>query len=245
VARNTGAAIARGEYLHFLDDDDWLLPGALEQFWRLAQNNHAGWLYGGSRLIDVENEQEVTLHLGQSGNCFAQAMAGEWIPLQASLIKTEAFFAVGGFNPFATPGEDKDLCQRIALHNNFVNTPDNVAVILREGERTAHYPLGVKHGRREREKTLNETGCFIRMRRSAHSGYWHGRMVRIYMASIIWNLQRKRIFSAINRSVFGLAGFILAGPNLFTPGFWRAMTRSHISSVTRFSSGHAEFEIAV
>ena len=33
VARNTGAAIARGNYLHFLDDDDWLLPDALEAFW--------------------------------------------------------------------------------------------------------------------------------------------------------------------------------------------------------------------
>ena len=35
VARNTGAAIAEGRYLHFLDDDDWLLPGALKTFWDL------------------------------------------------------------------------------------------------------------------------------------------------------------------------------------------------------------------
>ncbi|MGH2524992.1 MAG: glycosyltransferase family A protein, partial [Anaerolineales bacterium] len=34
VARNTGAALAKGDYLCFLDDDDWLLPGALEAFRR-------------------------------------------------------------------------------------------------------------------------------------------------------------------------------------------------------------------
>ena len=39
--RNTGAAIAKGRYLHFLDDDDWFLPDALENFWELAQTNNA------------------------------------------------------------------------------------------------------------------------------------------------------------------------------------------------------------
>jgi glycosyltransferase involved in cell wall biosynthesis len=36
IARNSGAAVARSDYLIFLDDDDWLLPGALDSFWFLA-----------------------------------------------------------------------------------------------------------------------------------------------------------------------------------------------------------------
>jgi len=56
VARNTGAAIASGEYLHFLDDDDWLLEGALAEFRTLASESEEALIYGTAELIDRERE---------------------------------------------------------------------------------------------------------------------------------------------------------------------------------------------
>lgn len=221
VARNTGAAIAKGRYLHFLDDDDLLLPGALEAFWALDQSSDAIWLYGSYQLVDNDGNLLNEFHPRVSGNIFALLVAGESIPFQASLLQTEQFYAAGAFDPKITGVEDRDLGRRIALFGTAAGTSAVVAKI-RVGQQgsTTDWSKLAERDRWGREKALNEQGAFAHLWASASSSYLHGRVSRAYFASAVWNLQRKNIFMAASRAT---SGMVFAGWHLLSTEFWRGL----------------------
>lgn len=230
VARNIGAAVAKGKYLCFLDDDDWLLPDALKSFCELDESTNAGWLYGQTQLVDRQSNPLLQLHHGLEGNCFVQVMAGEWIPLQSSLIRANAFFAVGGFNPTLTGPEDIDLLRRIALQYDLAEI-ETVVSCLKMGQAgsTTDYDSHPERSRLAREMILATTGVFKRMRTSATSSYWVGRIVRAYLTSAVWNLQHKRFLTAVSRITYTCRAALIASLHLFSPHFWRAVLKPYSS----------------
>jgi glycosyltransferase involved in cell wall biosynthesis len=224
VARNTGAALAKGEYFHFLDDDDILLPGAMNAFWELAQKEKkAAWLYGSWRIVDNEGNTVNEFHPELTGNIFALLVSGEGLPLQASLLKAHSFYMAGAYDPapIVTGVEDRDMGRRIALIGDIAYTPSVVAQIrIGEVGSSTNWNVIAEGDRWGREKALQSSDALKRMQTSANTSYWCGRGSRAYFASMVWNLQRGSLFVAVSR-FFG--GLVLTGLNIFSRGYWHGL----------------------
>jgi glycosyltransferase involved in cell wall biosynthesis len=238
VARNTGAAIARGRYLHFLDDDDLLLPGALRAFWALDQRKEdAIWLNGSYQSVDNDGNVLENIHPENNGNNFALLVSGEGIPLQASLLDSRYFFKAGCFDPKITGVEDRDLGRRLVMLGNICHTPAYVAQI-RIGivGSTTNWAIIAEGDRMSRDNALNLKGSFTRLWDSAKTctwhgqvrrSYWHGRVCRSYLASMAWNLKNGNLLLALSR---GLAGLAFMNWRFVSPDFWRGMRHVDVSA---------------
>lgn len=130
-ARNTGAEIAHGEYLIFIDDD--CLP-------------HPDWLMGFDELCAKEYDLLLggnTVN-GLEKNLYAQATQllvdfllehyhprdhlGGFFPTNNMLVPRALFHSLNGFNLSLRYGEDRDFCYRWALKKQLFETAPNAKI---------------------------------------------------------------------------------------------------------------------
>ena len=242
VARNVGAAASRGKYLHFLDDDDSMLPGAFEALLTVAEKSKSAWTHGAFRMVDNSGATVIELSPDETGNCSIQMLAWEWLPLQASFITSEAFFAVDGFASLPSLGggfEDVHLSRQISLLYDMAHTEQTVTTIrIGDVGSTTNYITMFDQNRRSREKIIEAHQAFRRLVASAksspsHSNYWCGKVLYYYMASLKWQLQNKHLFTAASRGTHMLAATLLAGSRLLSSDFWRGVIHPHYPRMGR------------
>jgi glycosyltransferase involved in cell wall biosynthesis len=118
-AYNTGVRMAKGQYIKFLDCDDWIYPQQLEK-----QVNH---LQGKSESIisvtdyefEFENKNRKSVKVWLESNQLAQFIEDNQCPCHAILINRSLINKAGGYDEELSAYEDSDLWIRCLLHGGF------------------------------------------------------------------------------------------------------------------------------
>lgn len=236
VARNVGAAIARGQYLLFLDDDDWLAPKGLAVLHDIAVK-HPDFvaIYGGVEFVNERGTHLGTLNLGASGNCASHMLAAALVLLGSALIRSDAFFNVGGITTAFTTSEETELFRRLSMTGEFGNTSQIVLAALRGQGWTSSQDYGpaIAFLRTSREQILNQRGAFLRVVHSAREPYWRGRNVKAYAASTWFNVRIGQPLRAISRLIGLLLSVLAARSALFDSDFWYALRDSQVPATAQ------------
>lgn len=76
AARNTGMDAARGTYISFIDSDDWIDAGFLEELATIAEREHIDIVYNSNIVLENEDGTTTRFEPGNFGNSIGFATTG-------------------------------------------------------------------------------------------------------------------------------------------------------------------------
>jgi len=119
AARNNGLRHARGEFISFLDADDYLAPDKIVQQLQFLQDHpEFDAVYskvnffreGGDRIFSMPKR------ITPSGDILAPLLYGNFITMHSPLIRRSAIERSGGFDPRLSHNEDWEFLLRLSIN---------------------------------------------------------------------------------------------------------------------------------
>jgi glycosyltransferase involved in cell wall biosynthesis len=136
AARNHAIRESRGEWIAFLDGDDYWLQGKLKAQLRALAESDADFAYCGSVVVDDENRR-VSTHPAVSPDALLSGlMWGNLLSTPTVIVRRSLLDRTGLFDEVLRTGEDWDLWLRLAMHGRGVCVAEPL-VAVHHGESNA------------------------------------------------------------------------------------------------------------
>ncbi len=160
-AGNMAMALAEGEYLNFLDDDDLFFADHIEVLVELIQkdNNLAAYTTAFETPITVKSRDpyiyEIKDYLCVHKQDFNKVILchHNYIPIQCIMFSKELFENYGGFDESVDALEDWDMWLRYSLHTDFSFFQKTTSIYRVPAE---------KHVNKQRQKALDDALLVMR-----------------------------------------------------------------------------------
>ena len=184
AARNRGLQLSHGEFIQWLDADDYLLPDKVERQVQHLQEQGADVVFGDWRdeHVDANGDRRPgPVVSAETSDVLFDLLRGRWTPHHAYLMRRRVVEAVEGWDEALPVLQDPDLLIRICIGGaKFVYQSGCHAVYRRHGDGTQsvryrpHYPV-VYAGIMERAGALLETAGLltVRYRRALALSHFH------------------------------------------------------------------------
>jgi glycosyltransferase involved in cell wall biosynthesis len=187
LARETGIKNSDGKYVHFLDDDDQLLPGAIKRKIQVAKKTDSGVVYSG---LYLDGDRAVLPSSDCKGNVLQRALTFDLSPcIPSTMLVREDLLDEINFEEIANKGLHNEHAMQIQLAQSttygFVDQP----LLIRD---TAHESRGgSKESIKEYDRIFNEYNNIYyqyppetRNRAFAYIQFLYG---NLYVNSTLWS----------------------------------------------------------
>lgn len=171
-ARNAGLRAARGEFVAFLDSDDWWLPGKLgQQVEFMRAHPEIGFCSCAARVEDMEGRLLNLWECPQWQGSFVAHLFGSGADVPGScsavLARRHLIQDVGAFDETLRGAEDPDLWIRLAAITDYACLAEPMVVILR---RPGSVSRNLDAMRESTLRMMNKNRCLLPI--ALQGSYW-------------------------------------------------------------------------